>query len=83
MVLGQHKVDGKTNEITAIPQLLDLLDVAGATVTIDALGCQLAIVDKIIERGANYVIGLKGNQEQLHRDVKLVFEQKKTRLDVV
>ena len=74
VVLGQLKVDGKTNEITAIPQLLEVLDIAGATVTLDALGCQSKVVAKIVERGANYVIGLKGNQGQLNDDVRLLFE---------
>ena len=76
IVLGQLKVDGKSNEITAIPQLLDLIDAAGATVTIDAMGCQTKVVEKIIEKQANYVLGLKGNQSALHHDVPLLFEQK-------
>ena len=53
LVLGQLKVDGKSNEITAIPQLLDILDVAGSTVTIDSMGCQSKIVEKMIEKKAN------------------------------
>lgn len=76
MVLGQLKVDGKSNEITAIPQLLDVLDISGATVTLDAMGCQSKVVSKIVERGANYVIGLKGNQGHLNDDVRLLFEEK-------
>jgi predicted transposase YbfD/YdcC len=76
LVLGQRKVDGKSNEITAIPQLLDVLDIRGATITLDAMGCQTKVVDKIIEREAAYVIGLKGNQESLNEDVRLLFEEK-------
>ena len=76
IVLGQLKVDGKSNEITAIPQLLDILDLEGATVTIDSMGCQTKIVEKIIEKKANYLLGLKGNQSTLHSDVKLLFENK-------
>jgi predicted transposase YbfD/YdcC len=76
IVLGQLKVDGKSNEITAIPELLDVLDLEGATVTIDSMGCQSKIVEKIREKKANYVLGLKGNQSTLHNDVKLLFETK-------
>lgn len=76
VVLGQLQVDGKSNEITAIPQLLEVLDLVGATVTLDAMGCQSTVVDKILERGANYVIGLKGNQGRLNDDVRLLFEDK-------
>jgi predicted transposase YbfD/YdcC len=70
MVLGQLKVDEKSNEITAIPKLLDLLDIAGCTVTIDAMGTQKKITEKIIENKADYILGLKGNQGNLHDDVK-------------
>jgi predicted transposase YbfD/YdcC len=70
MVLGQIKVNEKSNEITAIPELLELLDVSGCTVTIDAMGTQKEIAKKIIEKDADYVLGLKGNQETLHDDVK-------------
>jgi Transposase DDE domain/DDE_Tnp_1-associated len=62
MVLGQRKVADKSNEITAIPELLDLLTVKGAVVTIDAMGCQKEIAAKIIDKGADYVLALKGNQ---------------------
>ncbi|MEK6750016.1 MAG: ISAs1 family transposase, partial [Pseudomonadota bacterium] len=61
---------------TAIPQLLDVLDITGATVTIDAMGCQSKVVEKVIERDANYVIGLKGNQSALNDDVRRLFENK-------
>lgn len=67
--LGQLAVDGKSNEITAIPQLLDMVDVAGAVVTIDAMGCQKKIAAKIRSRGADYVLALKRNQEKLFDQV--------------
>ena len=62
VVLGQMKVDDKSNEITAVPQLLELLDIKGCIVTLDAMGCQKDIARAILEKGANYVFGLKGNQ---------------------
>jgi predicted transposase YbfD/YdcC len=74
MVLGQVKTDDKSNEITAIPTLLDLLELRGCIVTIDAMGCQKDIADKIIEQSADYVFGLKGNQGNLNDDVRLYFE---------
>ena len=74
ITLGQIKVDEKTNEITAVPELLDMLDVEGSIITIDAMGCQKAIVSKIVEGKADYVIGLKGNQGSLYEDVKLYIE---------
>lgn len=76
VVLGQLKTADKSNEITAIPELIELLDIAGAVVTIDAMGCQSKIVEKIVMKEADYVIGLKGNQGQLHEDVRLFFENK-------
>jgi hypothetical protein len=63
VLLGQCATAEKSNEITAIPELLDLLDLKGAIVTIDAMGCQKKIVAKIVEKGADYAIALKGNQE--------------------
>jgi len=72
--LGQKRVDEKTNEITAIPELLDSLNVKGHIVTTDAMGTQTEIVKKIRKRGADYVLALKGNQASLHDDVKLYFE---------
>ena len=65
------KVAEKSNEITAIPKLLDMLVVEGAIVTIDAMGCQRAIARKIIDKKADYVFGLKGNQGSLRDDVEL------------
>lgn len=69
MVLGQVKVDDKSNEITAIPQLLKLFDLTGCIVTIDAMGCQREIAQLITEAGADYVLSLKANQGTMHRDV--------------
>ena len=71
MVLGQLKVSEKTNEITAIPQLIEILDLKGSTVTLDAMGCQTNIVEKVVDAGADYVIGLKGNQPTLLEDAEL------------
>jgi len=64
--LGQVAVAEKSNEITAIPQLLDLVEIAGALVTIDAMGCQVEIAGKIVEKQADYVLAVKGNQPTLH-----------------
>lgn len=73
VVLGQVATRAKSNEITAIPELLELLDLRGATVTIDAMGCQTAIAEKIVDGGADYVLGLKGNHPTLCGDVKDFF----------
>ncbi|MBO4710229.1 MAG: ISAs1 family transposase [Kiritimatiellae bacterium] len=70
LVMGQVKADEKSNEITAIPGLLDLLYLKGAIVTIDAAGCQKKIVKKIVKRGAGYVISLKGNQSTMHDEIR-------------
>ncbi|MBQ3808659.1 MAG: ISAs1 family transposase [Kiritimatiellae bacterium] len=70
LVIGQAKADEKSNEITAIPGLLDLLYLKGAIVTIDAAGCQKKIVKKILKRGAGYVISLKGNQSTMHDEIR-------------
>lgn len=77
LVLGQVKVAEKSNEITAIPKLLDMLVVEGAIVTIDAMGCQRAIAQKIIEKKADYVFGLKGNQGSLRDDVDLFIAEQR------
>jgi predicted transposase YbfD/YdcC len=74
LVLGQVKVEDKSNEITAIPALLRLLDIHGCIVTIDAMGTQRAIAAQIIAQGGDYVLALKGNQESVHTDVRLFFE---------
>jgi predicted transposase YbfD/YdcC len=68
--LGQVAVDSKSNEITAIPALLELLDLKGALVTIDAMGCQKAIAQKIIDQGGDYLLTVKDNQEHLLQDIE-------------
>src|SRR6516162_609431 len=68
--LGQVAVDAKSNEITAIPALLEMLDIAGALVTIDAMGCQKAIARQIVDQGGDYVLTVKGNQERLLEDIQ-------------
>lgn len=75
IVLGQEKVSEKSNEITVIPKILEWLDVKGHIVTIDAMGCQYAIADKILEKGGNYIFSLKGNQGNLSDDVTIYFQQ--------
>lgn len=70
LVLGQLKVADKSNEITALPQLLRVLELSGCIVTIDAMGCQKKIAKEITEADADYVLALKGNQETVHREVK-------------
>jgi predicted transposase YbfD/YdcC len=75
MVLGQLATDAKSNEITAIPELLKLLDVQGAVVTIDAAGCQKKIAQRIVEQGGDYLLQLKGNQGSLHRETQELFDQ--------
>ncbi len=70
LLLGQLAVDEKSNEITAVPKLLELLSLKGCIVTADALNCQRAIAAKVIEQGADYVLALKGNQAGLHDDVR-------------
>lgn len=72
--IGQVKVDDKSNEITAIPDLLDLLDLEGATITIDAIGTQEEIVNKIVDKGAHYVLPVKDNQRELKKQIKSHFE---------
>jgi predicted transposase YbfD/YdcC len=74
MVLGQIKTEKKSNEITAIPELLKVLELEDCIVTIDAMGCQKTIAATIVERKADYVLGLKGNQGNLHDDVDLFFK---------
>jgi len=75
LLLGQVKVQEKSNEITAIPELLDLVDIKGATITIDAAGCQKGIVKKIRKKGGNYFIALKGNQSTLQQEAINFFSQ--------
>jgi predicted transposase YbfD/YdcC len=74
LFLGQEVVDDKSNEITAIPKLLEVLELTGAIVTIDALGCQTEIAAKIRAKGADYVLAVKGNQEHLEADIVEAFQ---------
>jgi predicted transposase YbfD/YdcC len=71
--LGQMKVDGKSNEITAMPKLIKMMNVKGAVITADALNCQKDIAETIVDQGADYVLALKGNHHDLFEDVKLYF----------
>jgi len=73
LVLGQMATDEKSNEITAIPEVLDLIDITGDVVTIDAMGCQTAIADKIREKKADYILAVKENQQTLYEDVRDYF----------
>ena len=68
LVLGQHQVSDTSNEITAIPMLLELLELQAAVVTLDDMGCQRAIAEQIVSQGGDYVLRLKGNQGTLHED---------------
>ncbi len=77
LVLGQRKVDGKTNEITAIPELLEMLDIKGSIITIDAMGTQKNIAETIIDNKANYILALKGNQGYLKEDVESLCKRMK------
>jgi predicted transposase YbfD/YdcC len=74
LILGQVKVDEKSNEITAIPELLKVLELNGCIVTIDAMGTQKEIAKQIIEGGGDYILSLKGNQGNLHEDVAQLFD---------
>lgn len=75
LALGQVKVDEKSNEITAIPKLLEMIDVKGRIITTDAMGCQKDIVKRIIDKKGDYVLCLKGNHEHLHDEVKYFFDE--------
>jgi predicted transposase YbfD/YdcC len=77
LVLGQVKVAEKTNEIVAIPALLDMMAIEGAIVTIDAMGCQRQIAEKIVDKKADYVLALKGNQGTLREDVEVFAAEQK------
>lgn len=76
LTLAQVKTDDKSNEITAIPELLDLIDVKGGIVTIDAIGCQIKIAEKIISKKGDYLLAVKANQPSLHRQIKGFFEER-------
>ena len=73
--LGQVVCDEKSNEITAIPRLLEILELSGALVTIDAMGCQTEIAQNIVEAGADYVLAVKGNQPTLHNGIAQFFDE--------
>lgn len=75
MVFGQCKVDDKSNEIKAIPRLLELIDIKGATVTIDAMGCQKDIAERIVNKGGDYVLAVKENQPTLHAKVRGLMQE--------
>ena len=75
MVLGQVKTNEKSNEITAIPELLELLDVQGSVVTIDAMGTQKQIADMIVQKKADYVLSVKGNQQTMYDDIRTYFDE--------
>jgi predicted transposase YbfD/YdcC len=75
LVLGQCKVDEKSNEITAIPELIKVLEIAGCIVTIDAMGCQKQIVKSIVDKSGEYVIALKKNQGNLYKNVEEIFKE--------
>jgi predicted transposase YbfD/YdcC len=83
LVLGQVATNAKSNEITAIPVLVAMLDLKGATVTIDAMGCQKDIAAKILEKEADYVLAVKDNQSKLHADVQRVMAAAQQRGDPV
>jgi predicted transposase YbfD/YdcC len=75
LTLGEVAVDGKSNEITAIPKLLELLDLKGALVTIDAIGCQKGIAEEILAGGGDYLLAVKGNQGRLLEDIQTTMDQ--------
>ena len=77
LVLGQVKVAEKSNEIVAIPALLDMLVIEGAIVSIDAMGCQRHIAEQIVDKKADYVLALKGNQGTLREDVEVFAAEQK------
>jgi predicted transposase YbfD/YdcC len=77
LVLGQVKVADKSNEIVAIPALLDMMAIEGAIVTLDAMGCQRGIAQKIIDKKADYMLALKGNQGMLREDVEIFAAEQK------
>lgn len=79
LVMGQVKVADKANEIVAIPKLLDMLAIEGAVVTIDAMGCQRAIAQKVVDKKADYILALKGNQGTLRDDVELFATEQKAK----
>lgn len=77
LVLGQEAIDDKENEIVAIPRLLEMLELKGALVTIDAMGCQKAIAKTIHDKGGDYILPVKGNQPTLRQDIELFFSEQR------
>jgi predicted transposase YbfD/YdcC len=77
MLIGQKKVDNKSNEITAIPELLKTLDIKGSVVSIDAMGCQKNIADRIIEQKGDYILALKGNHKNMLEEIEKFFQRHK------
>ena len=75
IALGQCAVDGKSNEITAIPELLELIDLENTVVTIDAMGCQKEIAAKVVERGGDYLLAVKDNHPKLHKEIQHLFSR--------
>lgn len=75
MILAQLPIDSKTNEITAIPKLLKLLDISGSTVTIDAIGTQTAIMNQIHEQGGHFVLTVKNNQPEACEEIHAVMDR--------
>lgn len=73
LCIGQSKVEDKSNEITAIPELLDKLEISGSIVSIDAIGCQVDIAQKILSKQADYLLSVKDNQQDLHEEIKECF----------
>ena len=80
LVLGQERVDQKSNEITAIPKLLKALELKGCLITLDAIGCQKKVAEECIKQGADYVLAVKGNQKTLYKDIAALFESVETQL---
>lgn len=77
LVLGQERVDQKSNEITAIPKLLKALELKGCLVTLDAMGCQKKVAKQCVEQGADYVLAVKGNQKKLYKGIEALFANEK------
>ena len=80
--LAQQAVDSKSNEITGMPNILDAIDISGSLVSIDAMGCQESIVDKIVSKKGDYLIAVKGNQKALLRDVEASFDHFQEQFDL-
>ncbi len=80
MVLAQIATDAKSNEITAVPKLLEMLSLKGTIVTVDALNCQRSIAEQIVRQGGDYALALKGNQGSLHDDVRQYLDDPETKV---